>query len=117
MSKSPPPPKGRAAILMKLLAQAKERKPGAQPEQSEQPQEEAPKPKGRAALVKKLAELRAAQKVVGEVPSTSSTVPVQTEKKVEEVTQRMEETTLAEPCFYRGKLIVLAFYVGQRKLN
>lgn len=108
MAENPPPPKGRAAMIMKLLAQAKERKPGPQPqpEQGEQTQQEPPKPKGRAALVKKLAELRAAQKVGGDGPSTSAASAVQTQKEVEKVTQKMEETTLAEPCFYKGKFIV-----------
>lgn len=103
MSQNPPPPKGRAAILMKLLAQAKERKPGVDPQASEPVTEEAPKPKGRAALVKKIAELRAAQKVGGEGPSTSSVKT--TEAQVEAVRQKVEETTLAEPCSYKGMFV------------
>lgn len=104
MSEKFPPPKGRGAVLMKLLAQLKEQKPGEQSQPSEST-EEPPRPRGRAVLMQKIAEMRAARKVVvGEEPGTSreggssacSTV------KVEEVTEKLEVATLAEPCFYKG---------------
>lgn len=109
MSQNPPAPKGRAALLMKMLAQAREQKPGAQPQASEQA-EEPPKARGRAALIKKISELRAsASKVGGDGPSTSGTAKPEQRatEKVGEVTKMVEETTLAEPRYYRGKVSVL----------
>lgn len=108
MSEKLPPPKGRAALIQKLLARAKEAKPGAEPEAS-RAEEEAPKPRGRALLIQKLAEMRATRKVGAEGPSTVAGVvegaassPSRSVPKVEEVTQKMEEASLAEPCSYKG---------------
>lgn len=121
MSHNPPIPKGRAQLLMKLLAQTKEQKPGEQPPQAgEQPAEEVPKARGRAALMKKIAELKAAGKVGSESPSTSSAQPIQpsavkkdeTAAKVEEITAKVEATTLADPSYYKGTFLFLKLICG-----
>lgn len=85
-----PPPKGRAGLLMKLLAQAKEQKPG-----GEQSREDSPKPRGRAALLQKIAQLQAAKRLGSEGPSSTT--------KVAKVTEELEETT--EPRSYKGKML------------
>lgn len=91
-----PPMKGRAGLLMKLLAQSKEKKPGA-----EQPQggagEQPLKPRGRAALLQKIAELQAAQQVGAPPgPSTEAAGPSKDTSPLKETPAPMKKEVKAE---------------------
>lgn len=101
---SKPTPKGRASLLLSLLRQAEESKPGG--DGAATSSVEPPKPRGRAALLQRMAEMSTKPGSGSGEPSGS--------KPVAEVTKKLAQTTLesksevpTETAYYKGRKLLI----------